>query len=128
PPLPQPIVEIIKSRPRSREIELDVSATSMPAALDDRRTLAWANAALENECAQLAAMPPNSGRNNALNAFAYGLGRKTRWLKPGDIAARLGEAARSNGLIADDGQRSVDATIRSGLTAGMRNLHPGPRS
>jgi hypothetical protein len=125
PPLPQPIIEIIRRQPERPPTEIKFPSTSPVA--NDRCALAWANSALENECAQLAAMLPSTGRNNALNGAAYALGRKTRWLRPADIAARLREAARANGLLAEDGQRSVDATIRSGLTAGMRNPHPGPR-
>ena len=62
------------------------------------------------------------GRNAALNHAAWTLGR---WVSAGaleqaDVEDELYAAAERNGLVADDGQRQVWATIRSGLSKGLR--------
>jgi hypothetical protein len=124
PPLPDTIAEIIQ-RPRfvaDRE-EADHAPCS------DRRTQAYARAALAGCVTDLAGMAKGTGRNIALNGSAYRLGRMVEngWLSSGEVVHRLREAARACGLTAEDGPRSVDATIKSGLTAGLRNPHPGLR-
>lgn len=70
----------------------------------------------------LARMAPNSGRNSALNGAAWTLGH---WVAAGaleqsDVEEALYGAAEQNGLVADDGARQCWATIRSGLSAGLR--------
>jgi hypothetical protein len=62
------------------------------------------------------------GRNAALNGAAWTLGR---WIAAGaleqsDVEEELYAAAEANGLVADDGDRQCWATIRSGLSAGLR--------
>jgi hypothetical protein len=125
PPIPAALVEIIQ-RPRFVAPEIQPANHSC----DDRRAQAYAGAALAGCTSDLAAMPKDTGRNIALNASAFRLGRLVAngWLGSGEVVHRLGEAARACGLMADDGPRSVDATIRSGLTAGLRKPHPGLRS
>jgi hypothetical protein len=73
-------------------------------------------------------MPPNTGRNNQLNRAAFSLGQLIAGgeLDHGEVERRLVEAATENGLVADDGMRSVLATIRSGAGAGM--VHPRTRN
>jgi hypothetical protein len=61
------------------------------------------------------------GRNAALNHAAWTLGR---WVAAGaldqaDVEDELYVAAERNGLVADDGERQVWATIRSGLCAAL---------
>jgi hypothetical protein len=61
-------------------------------------------------------------RNAALNRAAWTLGR---WIAGGllqqaEIEELLYEAAEINGLLREDGERQVWATIRSGLAAGQR--------
>ena len=67
------------------------------------------------------------GRNNTLNAVAYRLGRMIArgWLSRAEVEVRLLAAATVNGLVAEDGQLSVEATIRSGIEAGLKNPHDG---
>jgi hypothetical protein len=72
--------------------------------------------ALKDECAALAAMPPNSGRNNALNTAAFNLFQLVTGggLDEGVVHDRLFAAAEACGLVAEDGAASVRATIESG--------------
>jgi hypothetical protein len=72
-------------------------------------------------------MPKDSGRNVALNGVAYRLGRMVAngWLDQAEVVHSLRAAANSNGLVAEDGPRSIEMTIKSGLNAGLRNPHPG---
>ena len=68
------------------------------------------------------AKTPAGGRNTALNAAAFTLGR---WiaagaLEQGKVEDALYATAERNGLVADDGQRQCWATIRSGLSAGLQ--------
>ena len=65
---------------------------------------------------------PSGGRNAALNGAAWTLGH---WVAAGALEQFVVEdalyaAAERNGLVADDGQRSTWATIRSGLSAGIQ--------
>jgi hypothetical protein len=65
---------------------------------------------------------PGPGRNNALTIAAWTLGD---WIADGvleqhDVEDALYAAAVRNGMVADDGQRQVWATIRSGLSAGLQ--------
>jgi hypothetical protein len=79
----------------------------------------WAQAALAGQAADVAAMPPDSGRNNALNAAAYKLGRLAAGgrLDPDDVARVLTDAGTACGL----GGAEAARTVASGLAAGMRN-------
>jgi hypothetical protein len=125
PSLPHAIAEIIQ-RPRFVAPEIQPANHPVPSSTD-RRAQAYARAALAGCTSDLATMPKDTGRNNALNASAFRLGRMVAngWLSFSEVVHRLREAARACGLMADDGPRSVDATIRSGLTAGLRKPHPG---
>src|SRR5262249_10783346 len=71
--------------------------------------------ALKDECAALAAMPPNSGRNNALNAASFNLFQLVAGggLDEKMVRDRLFAAAEACGLVAEDGEASVRATIES---------------
>lgn len=86
------------------------------------RLLRYIVAAVEEECASVAQMGRDSGRNRALFVAAAKLGE----LVGADMLARdvaedeLEEAARKCGLAAEDGWRSVRATIASGLDRGER--------
>lgn len=83
-------------------------------------------AALRNEIATLAGMPPG-GRNHALNRVAFALFQLVAGgeLDRGEVVEHLIDACHRNGLVHDDGLPSVVATIRSGEGAGMR--HPRSR-
>jgi hypothetical protein len=81
----------------------------------------YARGALESEFATVAGAP-HGARNPTLNTAAFNLGTL---IGSGDlprdlVEARLYEAAIANGLVAEDGERSVRATIRSGLESGLK--------
>lgn len=61
-------------------------------------------------------------RNDTLNAASYRVGRAVAsgWVDENAATRMLTQAAATNGLVGDDGLRSVEATIRSGLQAGMQ--------
>jgi predicted P-loop ATPase len=89
-----------------------------PAALPD----SYAQAALDGEYRAVAEAKPGN-RNQALNAAAFSLGQ----LIPSGVLARsavertLEAASGANGQLAEDGQPSITAVIRSGIEAGMRS-------
>jgi hypothetical protein len=76
--------------------------------------------ALKDECAALAAMPKDSGRNNALNRAAFNLSQLVAGggLDENTVREHLFAAAEACGLVAEDGAASVRATIESGAKAG----------
>jgi hypothetical protein len=80
---------------------------------------AYYQAALEKEC-RAVSQAQNGTRNRKLNNAAYNLGQLVagKGLQQGSVEGRLLSAAEACGLIKDDGKRSAEATIRSGLTAG----------
>lgn len=87
------------------------------------RQRAYAAKALAGNTAELAAAA--SDRNNLLNAVAYRLGRMVArgWIESGEVESALTGACEANGLVKDDGPRSVRATIASGLAAGSAVPH-----
>jgi len=82
---------------------------------------AYGRAALRHELARLAQAPVGD-RNNALNRAAFALGKLTAsgHLEEGRIVDLLVNVALQTGLDL----REVERTIRSGLTAGMREGRP----
>ena len=84
--------------------------------------------ALKDECAALAAMPPNSGRNDALNRAAFNLFQLVTGggLDEETVQERLYAAAEACGLVNDDGEASVRATIESGAKAGRAQPRRAP--
>jgi hypothetical protein len=82
---------------------------------------AYADAALADELAAVSSARRGQ-RNATLNKAAFSLGQfvAAQALSAPDVEARLYGAAQASGLAADDGERSVRATIRSGLEAGQR--------
>jgi hypothetical protein len=86
----------------------------------------YGRAALQSECARLAATPPGEpgrkGRNHALYLAAFRLGRLAAagHLDPTEITATLADVARQVGL----GEREIAPTIASGLRNGA--AHPRP--
>ena len=85
----------------------------------------FAQAALQGLAAELAAMAPESGRNNRLNKSAFRLGTMIarNWLLRADVEARLLAACHANRLVRDTGQRAVEKTIASGIEAGIERPH-----
>jgi hypothetical protein len=82
---------------------------------------AYGRAALESEIAALASAAPGT-RNNTLNRCAFRLYQLVGGGElDGDLVRhRLIEACHRNGLIRDDGFRSVIQTIESGRKAGLQ--------
>ena len=87
---------------------------------------AYGRAALEREIEALAATPVG-GRNHALNRCAFRLYQLVAGgeLNGDQVSERLIEASHHNGLVKDDGLRTVLATIQSGARAGLN--HPRSR-
>ena len=81
---------------------------------------AYGQAALDREIGELAAALPGT-RNDRLNCAAFRLFQLVSGAElDGDqVVERLIEASHRNGLIKDDGLRSVLATIQSGARAGL---------
>jgi hypothetical protein len=90
------------------------------------RERAYATAALYRQCREIAGLTANSGRNQKLNAAAFGLGRMVArgWIDSAKVTGALNEAAATCGLVKDDGMGPVRATIASGLSAGFKQPHP----
>ena len=89
------------------------------------REESYARAALNSIALKIASTPPNTGRNNELNNGALTMGHMVaaRWIGRATVEGRLFDAAMTCGLVTDDGQRSVVATIKSGLDAGEKEPH-----
>lgn len=89
-----------------------------------RREAAYLRKALSDQASELAAMEPNSGRNNALNIAAVKLAGYVAGagLPADEVTAALLDACRKNGLTAEDGEAAVMATIASGIRYGL--THP----
>ncbi len=79
----------------------------------------WAAAVLTGEAADITGMPPDSGRNAALNGAAYKLGRLVAGglLDADDVRQALTDAAAACGLP----EREATRTIASGMAAGARS-------
>src|SRR5262249_15056344 len=88
----------------------------------------YGRTALRDECDKLAAMPKDSGRNNALNRAAFSLSQLVAGgeLQEADVVNHLCAAAEKCGLVAEDGASSVRATIESGAKAGRGRPRQAP--
>ena len=115
---PEWLVDIVRPRPKEppRGATFNASGT---------REQAYARKALEGSADEIAATSSGK-RNKTLNAVAYRLGRMVArgWLIRGEVEARLLSAAYSCGLVAEDGLRAAENTIKSGLNAGEKVPHP----
>ena len=80
----------------------------------------YGRTALRSECAKLAAMDKDSGRNNQLNSASFNLHQLVASgdLDQDEVRDQLFAAAEKNGLVGEDGVASVRATIESGARAG----------
>lgn len=86
------------------------------------RTVRYVESAVADECAKVSRIK-QGGRNQQLFRSAAALGELVGGgLLTTDIAfVFLYRAAEDNGLVAEDGPRSVQATIKSGLDKGASN-------
>jgi len=91
-----------------------------PPAMPLRPADGYAAAAVRAEISAVITAPAGT-RNHQLNRSAFSLGQLVAAgiLGEDQVAAALRRAAERNGLLADDGPRQCEATIRSGLRAGM---------
>jgi hypothetical protein len=98
-----------------------LSAASVPSQVIDRDR-EYAESALADECAKLAALAVGMGRNNALNVSAHSVGTLVgNGSLDGDTARQdLLLAATANGHVAKHGIAQTKATIESGLNAGAK--------
>jgi Bifunctional DNA primase/polymerase, N-terminal len=90
----------------------------------------YGRTALRAECDKLAAMSKDSGRNNALNSAAFSLFQLVAGGELDEendqVRERLFAAAEACGLVAEDGETSVRATIESGAKAGRLQPRQAP--
>lgn len=86
--------------------------------IDDARSRAYVTAALDRECAELAAMAARSGRNARLNIAALKLGQLTT--DRDTVRTRLLDACAANGLLREDGEQQCNATIDSAFAKADR--------
>lgn len=96
----------------------------------DHREQKYLEATLAGIYNELSTMGTNSGRNNALNIAAVKCGGYIAGAGMDEDRAvqMLRGACEANGLTAEDGQRSIDATIRSGLQFGKTSPRAVPTS
>jgi hypothetical protein len=90
-----------------------------------KREEAYASKALEIQAQRLASTR-RGNRNSAANGSAYSIGRLIArgWIGAETVEGQLFDACHHNGLVNDDGETKVRATLRSGIRAGMQNPHP----
>ena len=98
------------------------SSPRSPIETTSASSAAYGHAALDREIAALAVTAPGN-RNAALNCASFRLHQLVagQELYGDEVARGLLNATQANGLLADDGVRQVQATIRSGANAGMRS-------
>ena len=113
---------------REHKAQQFTTAPKWNGAEPDARQLAYLNAVIRNQAAEISAMAPDSGRNQAVyeaglkcGNYVAGAGMDERLVRD-----TLEEAADACGLIADDGRNSVLATIESGLANGKRRPRAVP--
>jgi putative DNA primase/helicase len=89
----------------------------------------YAIAALESECAALAAATKGS-RNHTLNVASVKLFElvAARLLSASEVEDALIQACKANGLVKDDGLTSVRATIKSGASFGIKHPRSVPNN
>jgi hypothetical protein len=87
------------------------------------RLASYVAAAIDGECAEVARMAANTGRNLRLFKAAARLGELVgAGLAPQELVeSALRGAAEDCGLLREDGRRAVVATIASGLARGVTN-------
>jgi hypothetical protein len=128
PPIPKWLVDLIRAEPVTPATATILRPNFSKAS--GNRCRAYAQAALQGQIIAVSATP-SGGRNIALNSAAFRLGRMLarEWIGRSDIEQGLRFAAQECGLIADDGEHSVNATIQSGLCAGLTKpaAFPGSR-
>ena len=113
---------IVNCSPKPPAPNENGSVAAVATVADTEREALYARQALRGPQKELAAMAPNSGRNDTLNKKAYHLARMAAngWIDPADIADGLWQASEENGLVRDDGIDAVQRTLASGMEAGLK--------
>lgn len=128
PPLPDWLKRILKpDRPvKLNGHSFDAHRIRSVSPLDDRNRL-YGQAALDRE-AEIVRTAPHGGRNESLNKAAFACGQLIAGgcLTESEVRSRLVSASESCGLVQNDGIRSVQATILSGLKSGAREPRGPP--
>jgi hypothetical protein len=119
PPIPEGIVALLEARKKDKDKQ--ESGSDEPGI----RQRSYALAALDGCTKELAAAEAGK-RNELLNALAFRLGRMVArgWLHRAHVEANLSGAMHTNGYVAEEGICAVEATLRSGLDAGIKDPHP----
>lgn len=129
-PMPQWLVDRLRASQAQPlpQTPANVAALPVPTREAGNREAAYASRAIEEEARTLASMGKDSGRNIQLNTAAFNLGQLVAGglLDVGEVRAALVAACEQNGLVKEDGMRTVLATIRSGLSAGARSPRKPP--
>ena len=88
------------------------------------RERAYAEQALAN-AANKVAVSQRGCRNTELNTAAFCMGTliSRGWIGLATVEGRLHDSAAACGLLADDGERAVCSTIKSGIDAGTKEPH-----
>lgn len=122
PPVPEGIVALIEAR---KKADTSQSEKPDPASKPGIRERSYAAAALDGCTRELAAAAAGT-RNELLNSLAFRLGRMVArgWLHREHVEANLTGAMHANGYAKQKGARAVEATLRSGLDAGLADPHP----
>ena len=120
---PNWLVDLARKKPAPTISERALNTIKSPSGQSN----AYGLAALEREIEALAGAPAGT-RNHALNRCSFRLFQLVAGgeLDRAHVVDRLIDASHRNGLVADDGLRSVMATIHSGMRAGLQ--HPRSRS
>jgi hypothetical protein len=119
PVIPEKIAALIRARPER------VAAPLPKGGGIGSREHGCAAKALAEDAAKLATHG-KGGRNNLLNNVAFTLGTMVTpgWITEGEVHSALRSACEANGLLADDGQASFDATFASGMRKGKDEPRP----
>jgi hypothetical protein len=119
---PQWLLDAARTKP-----EKPITERAVAMIRGQHRPGAYGRAAMQAEVAALTATPRGT-RNHALNRAAFNLFQLVAGgeLDETEVIAALERACLANGLGADDGWRSVRATIRSGRGAGLQHPRGAP--
>jgi putative DNA primase/helicase len=136
PVLPPSLVELLQAEATAKP-ESNAAATPTPTPVPKPngsshhrapppREEAYADTALRNTINELAAMPPESGRNIELNTAALKMGHQVAAgrIDRATVEKGLYDASVANGLVKDTSANAVRATIASGLNTGIKEPSP----
>jgi hypothetical protein len=114
------LIELVCGPRQQRERQSDRRTMEEGKAAPGGSGSRYGDKALDDECRAVAQMTTGS-RNARLNTAAFNLGQLVGGdvLKRGDVERELYSAAAACGLLAEDGEAQVLATIKSGLDKGI---------